>query len=139
VHLADRLRAAVGRTVRLELDRAEPVDGTVVEATGEWVLVADGATRRALVPVGGIVGVQGLDPSVAPPAGRVEQRLGLGHALRALARDRVTVRIEVTGTRWRGRLERVGADHVDVSVGPDVRSATVVTVPFAALRVVATL
>lgn len=139
VHLVDRLRAAVGRPVRLELDRADPVDGTVVEAATEWVLVADGAVRRALVPVGGIVGVHGLDPHAAPPPGRVEQRLGLGHALRALARDRATVRVEATGRVWRGRLERVGADHVDLSVGPEVRAATAVTVPFAALRVVATL
>ncbi|MGN8245994.1 hypothetical protein ACTHAM_003124 [Cellulomonas soli] len=139
VHLVDRLRAGVGRPLRLEVHGVEPVHGVLLDATGEWLLLATAAARRALVPTAALLGVDGLDPHVAPAAGVVESRIGLGHALRALARDRVAVRVEVAGATWRGRVERVGADHVDLSVGEDPRSGAALAVPFAALRVVSTL
>ncbi|WP_448629911.1 hypothetical protein [Cellulomonas soli] len=111
----------------------------LVDATGEWLLLATGAARRALVPTASLLAVSGLDPHVAPAAGVVESRIGLGHALRALARDRAAVRVDAVGAVWRGRVERVGADHVDLSVGEEVRGGVPVAVPFTALRVVSTL
>ncbi len=85
-----------------------------------------------------------LPVAAAPSAGGVvARRLTLGHALRALARDRVVVRLAVDGGEVVGRLDRVGADHVDVtSVAdgsggrPPGRTARCWTVPIAAIRVV---
>ncbi|NYI57504.1 hypothetical protein [Cellulomonas soli] len=137
--LADRLRAALGRELRLEVDGVDPVEGVLLDATREWLLLATSAVRRALVPTATLVAVAGLDPHVAPAPGQVEARIGLGHALRALARDRAAVRVDVAGRCWLGRVERVGSDHVDLSVGEELRRSTPLAVPFTALRVVSTL
>ena len=65
------------------------------------------------------------------------RRLSLGHALRALARDRVLVRVLAQGVEITGRMERVGADHVDLMVGcGDPRNGELWTVPFASLQAV---
>jgi hypothetical protein len=77
--------------------------------------VATSSVRRALVPLAAVAAVDGLATHAAPAAGVVESRLGLGHALRALARDRVVVRVRTGGTDLTGRIERVGADHVDLA------------------------
>ena len=108
------------------------------------MLVAEG-TRQALVPLAALVGVRGLPARSVPAAGLVARRLGLGQALRALARDRVTVRIATDGSELAGRIERVGADHLDLTAGVDAGAdarahgqpgAHLWSVPFAALRVV---
>lgn len=138
VHLGDRVRSAVGQPVVLQLAAGEPVRGVVLDAAPEWVLLDTGGPRRALVPVGAVVAIGGLTAHAAPPAGTVERRLGLGHALRALARDRVVVRVRLVSGDVAGRVERVGADHVDL-VEDGVRAAvrTRWSVPFAAVLVVA--
>ncbi|GAA4628783.1 hypothetical protein GCM10023113_34930 [Cellulomonas oligotrophica] len=136
VHLADRLRAAVGVRVQLDVGDGEPdrLEGALLDATPTWVLLDVGGARRALVPLDAVRTVTGLPVQVAPPAGAAERRLGLGHALRALARDRVTVAVRTGAGEVVGRLERVGADHVDLTtVAPAGRW---VAVPLAALRAV---
>jgi len=56
----------------------------------------------------------------APDAGPVMSRLTLGHALRAVARDRAVVRVRTDGGDVVGRVDGVGRDHVDVTrVHPD--------------------
>ncbi|QGQ18916.1 hypothetical protein GC089_06260 [Cellulomonas sp. JZ18] len=132
VRLADRARAGAGARVRVLLaDAGEPLDGELLEAGDDWVLLALSERRRALVPLCAVDVVAGLPHAVAPPAGHVERALGLGHALRALARDRATVQVRTRGGAVTGRLERVGADHVDLT--PDQPAARTVSVPFAAL------
>jgi hypothetical protein len=137
VEVRDRLRAAQGTAVRIVVSGGGTVAGTVLEVASRWVLVGEGPAR-ALVPLGAVVAVRGLAVRSAPAAGEVARRLGLGSALRALARDRVTVRIQADGFELAGRIDRVGADHLDVAVGLDGQggSGAPWSVPFAALRVV---
>lgn len=138
VALADRLRAAVGSSIALHVgnlpgERDAVVRGEVVDVGAGWVLIGSPPAQQALVPMAVVVAVGGLPVDVAPPAGPVESRIGLGHALRALARDRVQVRVYTPARQLTGRLDRVGADHVDVVGG---LPATAWTVPLAAIRVV---
>ncbi|NUU16471.1 hypothetical protein HP550_04320, partial [Cellulomonas humilata] len=87
-------------------------------------------------PAAAVAGVGGLVGHAAPAPGAVEARLGLAHALRALARDRAVVRIDVGGTDLVGRVDRVGADHLDLSDVGDASGRVPWTVAFAAVRVV---
>jgi hypothetical protein len=141
VTLAGRLRAARTGPLVVRVRGGELVSGTVVDVADQWVLLGAGS-RRALVPLAAVTGVRGVEPASHPDTGTVARRLGLGHALRALARDRAPVRVLTLGGESSGRLDRVGADHVDLTVvPPDGASrggaaATSWTIPFAAIDVV---
>ena len=90
-----------------------------------------------LVPLGAVTAIRGLTPHSAGEGGVVERRLTLGHALRALARDRVIVQIVTHGGELTGRVERVGADHLDLAAGHvESRGGELWAVPFSAIRVV---
>lgn len=134
VSLADRLRAAAGTRLRIVTGHDESLEGVVVEAAEQWVLLGLGAGRQAVVPLSAVRTVEGLGVRVAPPAGRAESALGLGHVLRALARDRVVVSVRTAAGAHTGRLDRVGADHVDLALESPAGRAVVV--PFAALLAV---
>lgn len=135
VGLAARARSSVGCRLRVLVGSADAVEGELVDAAPEWLLLAASPMRRALVPMSAVVAVDGLVAHAAPAPGAVEARLGLGHALRALARDRAVVRLDVRGAELSGRIERVGADHLDLTDESRTgRGAW--AVPFAALRVV---
>jgi hypothetical protein len=130
VTLTDRLRAARGRPVVVRLGEGLTVAGELLEVVGA-------GSRRMLVPVTAIVAIEGLGPHAAPCEGEVMRKLGLGHALRALARDRALVRVVSRGVEVTGRVDRVGADHLDLAVGPEgTRVGGVLAVPFASLQVV---
>ncbi|WNB86380.1 hypothetical protein [Cellulomonas sp. ATA003] len=118
----------------------EQAAGVVLDVADQWVLLGDGP-RRVLVPLTAVDGVAGLSAVASPDGGVVARGLGLAHALRALARDRVPVRVSTDGGQVVGRVERVGADHADLTVTDDPSSArgpggAVWSVPFAALRLV---
>jgi hypothetical protein len=68
------------------------------------------------VPASAIVSIEGLGRATAMPAGVVLRRLGLGHALRALARDRAPVRAQTAAGVLSGTIDRVGADHLDLAL-----------------------
>jgi hypothetical protein len=136
VALTDRFRAARGSRLRLLLRDGQTVDGAAVEVAPQWLLLAPDAYRRSLVPSTAVSGAVGLRSQAAPPAGAVERGLSLGHALRALARDRTVVRVDADGASVTGRIERVGADHVDVVAQDAVAGAAVWTFAFGALLVV---
>jgi len=131
VTLADRLRAATGTRLRIVTAEGEPLEGLVAEATAHWVLLDLGAGRQAVVPTRAIRTVEGLGARVAPPAGRVESALGLGHVLRALARDRVLVTLRTDAGVHAGRIDRVGADHLDLTL--EMPAGRSLGVPFDAL------
>lgn len=138
VRLSDRVRASVGHRLRVEL--ADPatrpegvVEGVVVDAAVEWFLLDVDGGRQGLVPLSAVRQVRGLASFAAPPAGAVERRLGLGHTLRALARDRATVQVVTGSGPVVGVLAAVGADHADVVDRP---GAPPISVPFAAMLVV---
>src|SRR4051812_11039736 len=60
VHLVDRLRDAVGRRVRVHVLGADVVEGEVLDAAEQWILVGQERERRVLVPSRAIVAVAGL-------------------------------------------------------------------------------
>jgi len=136
VAIADRLRAAQGAVLTLRLRGGSAVEGLVLDAAPQWLLLGAHG-RRVLVPLAAVATVGGLGRQAAPQPGVVEGRLTLGHALRALARDRVLVQIDLEGVELAGRIERVGADHLDLGVGHgDTRAGDLLAVPFDGLRAV---
>lgn len=137
VELQARLRASSDRELTLRV-RDERIVGTVVDVAVQWVLLG-AAAGRWLVPIASIDAVHGLPLHAAPEARAVERRLTLGHALRAIARDRSTVRVLLDGEDLVGRVERVGADHLDLATGhAGARGGALWAVPFAAIRAVRT-
>ena len=138
VRLVDRLRGTCGRPVRVHVgdlpgELGAVVAGDLVEVGAGWLLVLEQAARQALVPFAAVQALEGVAAHSAPAVGEVERRLGLGTVLRALARDRAEVQVQTSGRTVVGRIDRVGADHLDVLPG---RDAPVSTVPLAAVRVV---
>ncbi|MDT0164689.1 hypothetical protein Q9R32_03870 [Actinotalea sp. AC32] len=135
VELVDRLRSGLGRPVVVALRNGRSVEGSLVDVAAAWLLVADGV-RQHLVPASAVDAVEGADVVAAPRAGESVRRLGLGHALRALARDRRLVQVETSGGVLLGRVDTVGADHLDVGVADPATSRPTGrrrTVPFTAL------
>lgn len=126
VHLADRLRGRRDETMTVRLLDAHEVTGRVLDAAPDWVLLGVGE-RRCLVPRAGIAAAWPLSVA-APEAGVVERRLGIAHVLRAIAREGATVQVRTVAGVYRGRLVRVGADHVDVVVESPRRRAPVTVV-----------
>jgi len=145
--LVERARAATGRPVVVRVAGAGAVQGRLVGAGSEWLLLADGgpgAERESLVPLSAVLSVSGLAAWTAAPAatGQVGARLGLGVVLRGIARDRSGLAVTlVDGSTVTGTLDRVGADFVEVSEhgpGEPRRPGAVTgvrTVPFRALAV----
>ena len=143
--LVDRARAAVGHPVVVRVLGAGPVDGTLTDVGSQWLLLADPAGREALVPLAAVVSVAGLRAWSGTPGspGQVFVRLGLGSALRGIARDRAAVQAWlIDGSTVSGTVDRVGADFVEISehaTGELRRSGEVTgvrTVPFAGLALV---
>lgn len=115
--LVDRLRSAEGGEVTLHLCAGDPVTGRVAEVAREWVLL-DVAGSEAVVPLHAVDHVLGLGPGAAGPVDGAASRLTLGHVLRGLARDRAVVRVRTRHATHVGRVERVGADHLDLVAAP---------------------
>lgn len=116
VELAERLLAHHGTPLRLGLAGCT-VSGTVVDVAPQWVVVHDGR-GEVLVPTAAVASVAGLSRATALPPGQVMRRLGLAHALRALSRDRASVRITTLAGVFTGTIDRVGADHLDLAEHP---------------------
>ena len=133
VRLTDRLRLRQGEPVRVLLTGAVPLEGRVRTVGAGWVVLEDRGTEH-LVPLGAVLWWESL---------------GLGHALRALARARAGVRIRLAGGgplgELEGTLDQVGADFFDLALHPDddYRRRGSVTalraVPFPALVCVSSL
>lgn len=147
VRLSERLTADAGVPVRLGLRGGATVEGVLEETARDWLLVREGGPdrgREVFVVLASVVSVQGLSGRSDPgrPA-RVQRSLDLRHALRALSRDRALVRVrDVDGGGTVGTIDRVGADHLDLSTHPDDLPRrnrdvhSVVTIPYAALACV---
>ncbi len=143
LRVVDRLRGAdtSGRELTVGVVGGSVEHGRVASVGPDWLLLVT-STAEVLVAASAIESVVGLGPESAEPGseGAVVGRLGVGHALRAVARDRAEVRLTtVSGRSVVGVLERVGADHVELTehpVGePRLRGARRL-VPFAALATV---
>ncbi len=127
IELAARLVSAKGLPISLTLIDGETVRGVLVDAAAQWLLLGE-TGPQTLVPVRAIALVSGLPPRTTELT-EVEKRLGIGHALRALARDRARVIVDTVGGSTAGLVGMVGADFMEVSttVGASV------AVPIAAI------
>lgn len=139
VPLADRLRST-GGIVQVGIVGSEPVEGTIAGSGPDWVLLATGSGVETLVPLAAVAWVRGLASHAESDGSVVAARLGLGFALRGLARDRAEVTVIArTGERLVGTIDRVGADFIELAEHPlgEPRRAGAVhstrAVPFTAL------
>lgn len=129
VELAARFKSSRGSRIRLELRDGDFVEGEVSEASALWVLMTSGS-REHVVPMPAVMSVAGLTARAAP-LGEVDRRLSLGHAMRALSRDRARVVVQTDAGAHAGVIGAVGADHMDVATALGERAQ--MTVPFAAI------
>lgn len=142
IALLDRLRASLGRPVRLHTVAGE-VAGELRRVARDCVLVQ--GRVEVLVPVTAVLGAEGLAAGSVPGelVGEVDRRLGMASLLRAVARDRAAVTVRRAGaSSVHGTPQRVGADFLDLAVHPEgepPRRGTVtgqLVVPFAAVAAV---
>jgi hypothetical protein len=114
VVLADRLRAHAGREVAFVLAGGRRVRGTVTGVGRDVVVLTEATARQVLVPLSAASVVSGLGRrSVAPSAAIAP--MGLRQVLRALGRARVPLQVWTAELDVAGVVQRVAADHVDVS------------------------
>jgi hypothetical protein len=139
VPLIDRLRSADG-PIHVGVVGIDPVLGEVAACGPDWVLFATDGGAELLVLMAAIAWVRGLTTHAEATSSVVSARLGLGYALRGLARDRAEMSVSLrTAERLTGTIDRVGADFIDLAEHPiaeprragAVRSAR--TIPFGAL------
>ncbi|MCB7137235.1 hypothetical protein [Cellulosimicrobium marinum] len=128
--LVERFRGTA-TTVTVELHDGTRVHGSPRDAARDWLLLEDGH-RQHLVPTTAVAAVAGLGRFAHPAPSATTGRLGLGHVLRGLMRDRRPVQVRTSTGAYSGWVGRVGKDHVDLEVSPGaVHGAR--TVPHAAL------
>ena len=141
--LADRLRAAVDQPVRVSCLGGAVVNGVLARTGPDWLLIDEGSGREALVLSHSLASVRGLGRCAAAPDGVVAARLGVRHVLRAIARDRLPVRIALCdGGALEVTVDTVGADFVEVAVhaaGEARRRADVRHVELVALSAIAVI
>lgn len=145
LRVIDRLGAAVGTRVRLQLLGGLTVSGSVGRTGPDWLLLDDDGGFETVVALGSLRAVSGLGRWSAVPGrgGAVRARLTLRSALRGIARDRSGVRLHlVDGGAVAATLDRVGADFVEAALHApgearrrgDVREVQLI--PFTALAAV---
>jgi len=121
LRLGDRLRAAVGTRIELSLGAAGPVSGELTRTGPGWLLLDPGCGAQIVVTEAAVSAADALPAATDAPGsmGLVESRLDLGHVLRAIARDRVPVRVVLRDGSGRvGTIDRVGADFLDLAEHP---------------------
>ncbi|HLS49417.1 MAG TPA: Fis family transcriptional regulator [Actinomycetaceae bacterium] len=130
VEFADRIRARLGGELHVRLINGETLRGRLRDSAAAWLLVELEGSEM-LIPMQAVVAAWPLGLAATHPTG-VERRLGIGHALRALARDGSHVRVRTTAGDHTGRISRVGRDHIDVvdaaQERPETRSIRLVHV-----------
>ncbi|WP_299165973.1 hypothetical protein [uncultured Arthrobacter sp.] len=143
VTLADRFRGQLGFILRVGTSGGGSFDGELTHVGSEW-LVLSTQPGEVMVPFTAVRLVEGLSRNVLGEASRVQKGLGLGSALRTLARDRaaVTVHIVESATRIEGIIDRVGKDFLEIAavLPGEARRTTSVSavyaVPFSGLAAV---
>lgn len=121
LRLVDRLRANIGAELQLTVAGSAPLRGQLQRVGAGWLLLQPAAGPAALVLRDAVLAVGGLPAAAVEPGseGPVLARLDVGHALRAIARDRSSVTVLLRdGSQLDGTLDRVGADFVDLALHP---------------------
>ena len=118
LRMFDRLRASRGLQARVHCLGGHDVAGRLCRVGPDWLLLDAGSGVEALVAADAVVRVSGLSRWAEAPGSesRVDARSGLRQCLRRVVRDRLPLRVElVDGSSVTGILERVGADHVELT------------------------
>jgi hypothetical protein len=146
VLLADRLRGQAGAEVRVATLSGHSFSGSVGHVGSSWLVLHERA-RSILVPLAAVQLVEGLGRRTASETSAGARRLGLGSALRALARDRAEVVLYFAGgpasSVATGFIDRVGNDFLELASVPsgEARRASnvrsVLAVPFTAVAALA--
>lgn len=121
VRLVDRLRGAVGHPVVLTCRGTGDLRGRLVDVGVDWVLLLDDQRREHLVASAVVRAMAGLgrETLAAGEEGAVARAWDLRRCVRALARDRATVRCLLDdGTVLSGTVDRVGADFLELAEHP---------------------
>lgn len=148
VRLVDRLGAAVGQELGLQVHGGGRLTGRLRDVGPDWLLLEESGGREVLVASGALLGMTGLGRAteVAGWQGEVARRLTLAWALRGLARSRAGVAVVLRdGAGLDGTLDRVGADYAELAEHPagEPRRAGAVRqvrlVPVAAMSLIRTL
>lgn len=147
IELAHRLVAGLDEPLRLRVRGVGWVGGVLTDVGADWLLLDgqhSGPTgRELLVPLRGLLAVEGLTRRAETDEGAARRRLGLRHAVRVVSRDRSRVRVhDLDGDHVTGTIDAVHADHLDLSRHADdePRRDTAVrgriSVPYAVLTMV---
>lgn len=121
LQLADRLVAVVGGVISVRVLGIGTIEGGVVSAGPDWVLIEERSRSEAMVPFRALLGVAGLSPRSGSPTARgvVARRWDFRFALRGLVRDRSAVTLGfIDGATVFGTIDRVGADFLEVAEHP---------------------
>ncbi len=142
VELADRLRGSLGLSIRVLLSSGSAFEGVLSHA-GSEALVLDEPQHQVLIPYAAAAQYVGLSRVAVSEPSAVRRRLGLGSALRGLARNRARVTIFVPHGReeaaLHGVIDTVGRDFLDLAVARDgeerrpADARQMVAIPFGAL------
>lgn len=117
VTLSDRIAASTGRTLTVSTP-AGPVHGELADVGRDWMVIEEQGRRSALVPLAQVTSVVGLAPRGDDDRG-MGRRFGLGHALRAISRDRAPVAVhDRAGGLSTGTIDVVGADYLELAEHP---------------------
>jgi hypothetical protein len=116
IELIARLHASAGRRVRVGTTDGWDVQGHLVRAGADWIVLADGFGRGWALTLQSVATIGGLADSTVPAAARpISARLPLRVILRRAAEAPEPVAVRVAGGRiLHGRLARVGADFVEL-------------------------
>lgn len=146
ITLADRLRGALGRPLVLHLGTDHAVAGPLAALGADWVLLGqdESSGPRMLVPLAGIVMIEGLPARARPDGGGVLGPRSLAAMLREIAEERGDVLVHTTLGASRGRLLGIGEDLLDlvrlsVDDARGRRRMETVSIPLARLRCLAVL
>ncbi|HEX8094345.1 hypothetical protein [Jatrophihabitans sp.] len=116
LELASRLRPALGAAVRTRCLGGMVLAGRLSAIGTGWLLLDEDAGREAFVATAAVVSIAGLG-RLSAPGSALDARLGIGRALRGLARDRSVLRAcLIDSTVVDGTLDRVGSDFVEFAV-----------------------
>jgi hypothetical protein len=117
LELARRLRPALGAALRVRCLGGMVLAGRLSAVGAGWFLLDEDGGREAFIATAAVVSVAGLGRLVGAPAAALDAGLGIGRALRGLARDRSVVRACLTdSTVLDGTVDRVGSDFVELAV-----------------------
>ncbi len=138
LRVADRLRAVPGHELTVWTAGGATARGTMQQSGPDWLLLAELTGAETVVALASVLKITGLGRRASVPGseGRVSGRLKLNYVLRGIARDRAAVAVTlIDGSTLAGVIERVGADHLDVSPDP-IAAGGATTVAFGALALV---